>query len=280
MDVTAIEFAKLHVDSFSTHVEFVSDMIRSRSSRPARDKWADFKQYLREGPLLEIGPGTGHFLAAAREANREVYGVEASALHREFIARTWGIENVFASFADLPTSIPPFASIVLFNTIEHVFDISGLFESIRTRLMRGGTVVVTTCNAECVILPIVGTYWSMLKVPDHVSIPSAEGFRRLADRTGLTCRDVWTGEMPLETPIGLAVAFRDWMRERRAAGGLSFQPTTGGDAPAAHNASRRGLMQRAIMRRIVRLARNVDPTSHLTSKLGRAATVRAVFGSQ
>jgi 2-polyprenyl-3-methyl-5-hydroxy-6-metoxy-1,4-benzoquinol methylase len=274
MDLTPSEFATLHANAFAD-AGFAADMVDARALQPARDTWNQFCEYFPDGPFLEIGPGSGHLLAAANETNRNVYGVEASATHRDFISRTWGIRNVFPSLADLPASAPRFATVAMFNTIEHVFDVAGLFESIRSRLMPGGSIFVSTCNAECIILPIVGPYWSMFKVPDHVSIPSAKGFRKLAARTGLECKKTWTGELPLETPIGLAVAFRDWMRERRTIASSATDVIAGDQAQVAPNMS--GSAKRRAMRRVFSLAENVDPTRFVTSKIGRAAAVRAVF---
>ena len=48
----------------------------------------------------------------------------------------------------------------------------------------------------------------MLKEPDHFSIPSPESLRRVGERCGLRVLDVWSGEYPLETPLGVLVAAR------------------------------------------------------------------------
>ena len=118
-------------------------------------------------------------------------------------------------------------------------------------------------------------YWSMFKPPDHVSIPSADGFRRLAPRVGLSLSRVWTGELPLETPIGLATAARDFILEkssRRAGTAAEHATQDGGAAPSA---------SRAVLRRVVRgamhLMATVDPTRRLTTRMGRAAAIRGLF---
>jgi len=273
MDLTQEQYAVLHQGAFGDD-EYISDIVSAKSYAPDRATWREFESVLPEGPLLEIGPGTGHFLAAAREARREVYAIESSSVHREFVRRTWGIEAV-ASLEDLPRATPPFASVVMFNTIEHVFDVAALFLALRERLRAGAVVFVSTCNADCIIVPVVGVYWSMFKPPDHVSIPSADGFRRLAPRVGLSVSRVWTGELPLETPIGLATAARDYLLEHRAG-----PPVPGGehatqDGPAATPAAK------AVLRRIVRgamdLTSRVDPTRRITTRMGKAAAIRALF---
>jgi SAM-dependent methyltransferase len=274
MDLTPSEYASIHERAFSD-TEFISRIVTASSAQPDRKTWHEFQHLLPPGPVLEIGPGTGYLLAAARDAGREVFGVESSAVHREFIVRTWGIPNVFSALDDIPPTAPKFAAVMLFNTIEHVFDVTSLFRAIRARLAPEAAVLVSTCNAECIILPMVGTYWAMLKVPDHVSLPAAESFRRLALRTGFTCRRVWTGEQPLETPIGIVVALRDWIAERRVSS----------DAPEANRdpcvdglpLDKRVPTQRRLARIAMRLTEHLDPTRHVTSLFGRAAAIRGLF---
>ncbi|MDP9034812.1 MAG: class I SAM-dependent methyltransferase, partial [Myxococcota bacterium] len=256
---------------------FLSDVVGSQGIQPDRRLWNEFAHLFPPGPMLEIGPGAGHFLAAAAEANREVFAVEASAVHRDFLGANWGFRSVFGSLDELPPTAPPFAAVAMFNTIEHVFDVAGLFESIRSRLAPRGVVLVTTCNAECVVLPVVGTYWSMFKQPDHVSLPSGEGFRRLGRRTQLKCERVWTGELPLETPIGLAVAARDWILEhRRAETKPAMIPSH--ETPNESRAKDSPVpFQRRVVRGLMKATARVDPTRHLTALVGKAAGIRALF---
>lgn len=258
MDLAAADYARLHEQAFSDKA-FLSDAVSAHSTEPDRRLWNEFAHLFPPGPLLEIGPGAGHFLAAAAEAKREVFAVEASAVHREFIASTWGFRDVFGSLEELPATTPRFAAVAMFNTIEHVFDVARLFESIRSRLGPNGVVFVTTCNAECVIVPVVRTYWSMFKQPDHVSLPSGDGFRRLGDRTKLPCRRTWTGELPLETPIGMAVAVRDWVRERRGAE-QGNSPRSAQDAPRVESPTTEQVpFQRRMARRLMKASARIDP---------------------
>jgi SAM-dependent methyltransferase len=270
-DLTAADYAAIHAKAFSD-MEFISMAVTFKADRPDYATWSEFADLLPPGPLLEIGPGAGYLLAAAREAGREVFGVESSEVHRKFIERTWGLPNVFPSMDDLPAATR-FGAVILINTIEHVFDVGGLFAAVRARLAPEGRLLVSTCNAECILLPLVGPYWAMLKVSDHVSIPAAESFRRLANRTGFACRKVWTGELPLETPIGIAVAIRDWARERKGAVAVPDSP-----GPASNTeVDTRVPLSRQLARNVMRFAERVDPTRHVTARLGRAAAIRGLF---
>jgi SAM-dependent methyltransferase len=273
MDLTPAQYERLHDHAFSDQA-YIDEIVSEKHETPDRTTWAEFRDLLPHGPLLEIGPGTGHLLAAAREANRPVYALESSRSHREFIRRAWGIETVFGSFSELPASAPKFAAVLAFNTIEHVFDVGALFAATRPHLAPGGVILISTCNAECIIVPVVGVYWSMFKQPDHVSIPSAEGLRRLGARAGFSTERVWTGELPLETPIGLATAARDFVRERW----MGREPARGGDGPAASTAAPGTVpLGRRFARFAVRTFASTDPTRYLTARVGRSAAIRGLF---
>jgi SAM-dependent methyltransferase len=278
-DLTPAEFSELHAHAFTDNV-FLERVVAVNAHKPDIRTWRQFAPLLPPGPLLEVGPGAGHVLAAARDDGREVYGLESSAVHRDFIRKTWGIETLADSPESLVDMAPPFAAVLAFNTIEHMYDLETTFRFLGERLRPGGTILVSTCNADCAILPLVGPYWAMLKVPDHVSIPSAEGLRKLGARTGLSTERVWTGEYPLETPIGILVAARDWWRERRgpAGGHSSSNGDVTQDPGDPDPMPSDGLSaQRRILRRTMELARGVDPSYRLTARLGRAAAIRGLF---
>jgi 2-polyprenyl-3-methyl-5-hydroxy-6-metoxy-1,4-benzoquinol methylase len=274
-EISATDYAQLHANAF-TDDEFLDNIVSAHLHQPDRATWRWLEPMLPPGPVLEIGPGSGHLLAAARESGREVYGVEASKHHRDFISRTWSIETVRGSLDDLPRS-QSFSAVVAVNTIEHVYDVGGLLRGIRSKVAPGGAVFFSTCNAEYVLLPLIGMSWTMFKVPDHVSIPSAEGFRRLASRTGFTCRRTWTGELPLETPIAVAAAARDWVRERRGVHADMEANGAGHAAAAGASPAVQAPLDRRLKRKLMAVARYTDPIRHMNALAGRAAAIRGLF---
>ena len=79
------------VDDLYDSGEFTESIERhmgESSATPDTEKFREFEWCLRTGSLLEVGPGTGHYLAAARDAGFEVSGIELSASQRGYIRRT------------------------------------------------------------------------------------------------------------------------------------------------------------------------------------------------
>lgn len=273
MQVSREHFERLHDTSWETD-EFLRRMEAAMGNEtPDGKTWSEVAAFLpRRGPILEIGPGSGHLLAAAKEDGREVVGVETCSLHRQFIRETWGIESVYDSLDRIQGR--RFAGIVVINTLEHIYDIEAFLKRLSGYLDPCGAVFVSTCNAGALLANMCRTMWAMFKPPDHVSFPSARGIRSVSERAGLRAVQVWTHELPFETPLGIAVAVRDWTREHRASN--KAQPTCvtqgGSEAPAVE----RG---RTLSNFALRL-RPLDFSTPLTSSLGVASSIKAVLMPQ
>lgn len=178
-------------------------------------KWREFERHLCGRNLLEIGPGTGHFLAAARDAGFSVMGIEPDRHLREYIRKRWNIETTAELLEKNALAPSSFDNVVTFNCIEHVADPMAHVAAAYRVLKPGGRFLVSTCNANCLVERIVGRYWSMIKEVTHLSIPSAESLRAVGWRAGLVTIELWCSEYPLETPAGIALAARDWLVDRR-----------------------------------------------------------------
>jgi len=277
MDVNVTDFAALHDRAFLDDT-FLGDIEASQGTQADAELWRWVDGLVGNGAVLEIGPGSGHLLAAARAAGREVHGIESSEVHRAYIRRTWGIEELYASVEGLPPD-KQFGGIVCINTIEHVYDIVGILAALREHLLPDGKVLISTCSAACAVLPLVGIYWSMFKPVDHVSIGSPKGMELAALRANLVPLKTWTTEMPLETPVGLMVAARDFAREEvlpRLRGAPRNEPRV---VAATHGPPvRRDPLSRKAKRLLMNAAAGFDLSSRLASRLGRAATVKVLLG--
>jgi SAM-dependent methyltransferase len=265
------EFALLHGDAF-TDESFVHGVAGALGDEPDRRTWEELRPFLPGVSYLEIGPGSGHLLAAAHEAGRTVTGIESSAVHRDFIRRTWGLEAVYPSFAELPEGAQ-FDAIVAMNTLEHVYDIGPFLAGVRSLLAPTGVFFLSTVNPAALSGKLVRAYWSMCKPLDHVSFPSAEGLRTAGAEAGLSVGKVWYGELPLETPLSVVVAARDFLRDRRS--GPAGQGNGAGTAEPSL-ASSGGIAGRAISL-VFEKGRGLDPTSWALGRLGMATMIKATL---
>ncbi|WP_165485379.1 class I SAM-dependent methyltransferase [Protofrankia symbiont of Coriaria ruscifolia] len=276
-DISATDFEDLHKQA-EDGTTLIPRAVGASGDQPHTDAWQTLG--LAGSTVLEIGPGSGHLLAAARDAGRQVWGVETNPAHRAHIASAWGIRTVHPALSDLPPG-RTFDAIVAINVLEHVHDIRGFLRALRTRLAPDGEIFISTSNSSCIVPGVVGPWWSMFKEVDHVAFPSAAGMSAVAAAAGLAVGRVWTGELPLETPIGLAVAVRDYFRCRRSEAGRrdaapGRPPAAGAPAiRAAHEAADRRTNGRAH-----RFRPGWEPSARLMARLGRAASIKAVLTHQ
>jgi SAM-dependent methyltransferase len=220
--------------------------------------------------VLEIGPGSGHLLAAARDAGCSVEAVESSALHRDFIRTTWGIDAVYPSMQDVPAG-QPYDTVMALNVFEHVYDIVDFLAAVRKVLTPGGQCYISTPNARSLEASTLRTWWPMCKVHDHVSFPSPAGLTAAAEAGGLGVGRIWSAGQPLEFPVSALAAARDRALNRRGPA-----EATGPDAPVCTSGNDRSRPAvKSALGRFYALARPVDPTSRLLGALGRAGSLKA-----
>jgi SAM-dependent methyltransferase len=264
-DITLDRFEELHDDACQD-TRFVDSIVAAHGLEPASTRWDELS--LPGTSLLEIGPGSGHLLAAAHKAGWSVTGVESSEVHRTFIRETWGIHSLYPDIDAVPHGLS-FDAVVAINVLEHVYDITNFLHSITEALAPNGVLFVSTVNAASLEAALLRNWWAMCKERDHVSFPSPDGMARAAQAINLRTERIWSTELPFEFPISTLVAARDWTRARRGHliaaddGHSSGSPTEGGDSLKARLA------------RFYSASAHFDPTSRLLGALGRAATVKA-----
>ena len=135
------------------------------------------------GRLLDVGCGTGEFLAHARSRGWDVAGVEPSARaaeqaerHEIAVHRT----NDLATIAD-----GPFDAITLWHALEHMHDPAVQLAQVRRLLAPYGSVVVAVPNHESVDAGAYGADWYAWDVPRHLWHFTPTTLGRLLARAGL-----------------------------------------------------------------------------------------------
>ncbi|HLI78994.1 MAG TPA: methyltransferase domain-containing protein [Candidatus Binataceae bacterium] len=214
---------------------------------------------LRQGSILEIGVGTGHLIAAAKARGRTVSGTEQSPHHRNYVKQHWGIE--------VTESLPHarFDNVISFNVFEHIADPYQHLLEVRQILNPGGRFILSTANGDCLLAMLCGGWWAMFKPEDHFSIPSPLSLRMVGERANFRVGRIWCSEYPLETPIGVALALRDRIKQ----GNKGDRSLTKDGADAAPSAS--GRVQR------IRELRAFNFVGATLAQLMMASSIKAIF---
>lgn len=130
--------------------------------------------------FLDVGCGMGGYLIAARELGcARVVGVEPSAAHSRVASEAFGLDVKTGFFSAQLFDSESFDLILLSHVIEHIYDPGVFVDDLLRVLAPGGHLVIVTPNASSTLAILTGRYWVMLKPPDHVTMLTAEGLRRL-----------------------------------------------------------------------------------------------------
>ena len=262
-DVTPARSGQIHDEAFQDS-EFIDSFLALAGEQPARARWDTLA--LPGGSVLEIGPGSGHLLAAAKQAGCSVEAVESSKVHRDYIRDVWGIDSVYATMDEIPVD-HTFDTVVAVNVFEHIYDIAVFMRAVRKVLVPGGTFFISTSNASSLEATLLGTWWSMCKVPDHFCFPSPAGLRMAARESELRVERIWSSGLPFEFPVSALVAVRDRLRASRGAG-----LPRAGETPESDTVNP---STKAALSRFYSIAAPFDPATRLIGALGRGASVKA-----
>jgi SAM-dependent methyltransferase len=134
--------------------------------------------------LLEVGCGSGEFLAGMRERGWKTLGVDVDPGAVE-AARSRGLDVKRGGLSrlELPSDLAD--AVVLSHVIEHVHDPIGLLVECGRVLKPGGLLVVTTPNGGARGHCRFGSSWWPLDPPRHLVLFNTSAMRTAAERAGL-----------------------------------------------------------------------------------------------
>jgi 2-polyprenyl-3-methyl-5-hydroxy-6-metoxy-1,4-benzoquinol methylase len=149
----------------------------------ARHHLRIIKKFIKNGSLLEIGPGEGSFLYEARKQGFEVNGIELNSIQANFIKNRLGI-----SCEESPLNIFSFAGkkfdiIYHRDVISHFYDPIAEFLKMNERLEDGGFLIFETGNLGDVEKKYFKLFTSF-QLPDHLFFFSDQNLKELLKRTG------------------------------------------------------------------------------------------------
>lgn len=136
------------------------------------------------GRVLDIGCGTGEFLADIQRAGWEVCGVETAKAGFN-LARSRLGPNVHGSELGSCNFLAQFFDVItLWHVLEHVSDPLTLLEEIKRILKNDGILVLSVPNIESVESKLAGEEWFHLDLPRHLCHYSPQTIKRILEKAG------------------------------------------------------------------------------------------------
>jgi 2-polyprenyl-3-methyl-5-hydroxy-6-metoxy-1,4-benzoquinol methylase len=136
----------------------------------------------KRGTILDIGCGTGLFLAAAGQAGWQIAGVEPDTNARQLAEQRTG-QAIGEDWKRL-TPDAQYDIVSMWHVLEHIPDLRLLLQTVHRHLATAGTFVVAVPNCESNDAKRYGAGWAAYDVPRHLYHFRPEVFHQLADRSG------------------------------------------------------------------------------------------------
>lgn len=124
--------------------------------------WLDaVERHRAPGRLLDVGCGTGLFLAVARRRGWQTHGIDASEEATEHARNQLGLDVWIGEFSDFPPDDPGFDAITGWDIIEHARDPVDLLRAVRRCLAPDGVVALSTPNERSVLDLVAGALYRL-----------------------------------------------------------------------------------------------------------------------
>lgn len=117
-----------------------------------------------KGNILDIGSGTGDFLASAKNAGWQTTGIEPNQKARE-IAISKGVTFV-ENLSDIKKAT--FDVITMWHVLEHVPNVEQQITELKRLLKPNGTIIVAVPNFKSYDAKHYGVFWAAYDVPRHL----------------------------------------------------------------------------------------------------------------
>ena len=211
------------------------------------------------GSLLEVGFGSGTFLAYMQARGWRVQGCDLSQSVCRRAAGRWAVPTHWGEVSSLPKDAR-YDLVVMSHILEHVQDPLGMLGEIRQRMNPGGYLYVTVPNIDCWEARLPG--WIGYQ-PYHVTYFSRETLTAASIRAGFHIESIWTHEQ-----------FASWFQ---SIAGTVF-PQLGGAArketrARLHRRSGTSLVEHAYRAALVGFGLVSLPLRRLQGRLGRGDEV-------
>lgn len=143
-----------------------------------------FPRWVPDGRALDVGCGSGFFLALLRHHGWEVEGVDASPDAAATAERSLGI-SVHVGELDHEAIEGPFDFVHLSHVIEHVDSPTAMLRQVHALLRPGGTAYIETPNLASFGFRAWREHWFPIEAPRHLWLFTVPSLRRAVAAEGL-----------------------------------------------------------------------------------------------
>jgi 2-polyprenyl-3-methyl-5-hydroxy-6-metoxy-1,4-benzoquinol methylase len=169
-----------HTDSKNSFSDKLYHQVKSFMLQ-TKLKWIE-KYFPKKGSILDIGAGTGDFLALAKSQGWEVNGIEPNSLARNN-AQEKGI-GLSASISEIKNQ--KFDVITMWHVLEHVYDLDAQIKELKNLLSDNGVLIIAVPNYKSYDAKHYKEFWAAYDVPRHLYHFSQTSIRSIFKSVGFS----------------------------------------------------------------------------------------------
>jgi len=178
------------------------------------------KQFLESGKVLEVGPGTGEVMFAAKKAGYEVEGVEYSRNLVKYL-RLMNISTVYqGDLEQIHFGDNRFDAVLSFHVLEHVPNPERQLQRIRSVLKPAGYLILATPNSSSWDRRLMKERWTGYSV-GHINLFSRRSMELMLKKTQWKIVRIYT----TESPLAFLWSIKSGLKPKKRDLGLNCQET-------------------------------------------------------
>jgi len=163
--------------------DLVSRVYRSARRFSVKHKFRMVASHIQGEKILDIGCGTGEFLAYCKKKKFEVYGIEPNEQARNF-AIVHNQVQVGADIGYMEGLGVRFSCITMWHVLEHVHLLNETITKIKRMLSQHGVLIIAVPNCKSYDAGHYKQYWAAYDVPRHLSHFNTTSFTALMEKHG------------------------------------------------------------------------------------------------
>lgn len=175
-----------HTNRAASPLEIMYQLVRQYT---LRQKEKLVHRWTREPKaLLDVGCGTGHFLAQCKQAGWQIDGVEVNEKARTQAEETLQ-QTLFGSLREIEEG-KQYNCITLWHVLEHVADLQYTLNVLNNHLAEKGSLILALPNPESYDAAFYKEYWAAYDVPRHLYHFNQQSIEFLAAQQNFTLQAV------------------------------------------------------------------------------------------
>lgn len=166
---------------------FINRLYKVARQFTLRSKRQIIQKDLNDKRLLDIGCGTGHFLAHCVVSGWTAYGVEPDPKARKIASEQSGA-TLFPSLDKV--DVGQFDRITLWHVLEHLPDLKGSIQQIKSLLKDDGKLYIAVPNYLAQEAKKFEQYWAAYDVPRHLYHFTPKSIDTLVKQNGMIVKKI------------------------------------------------------------------------------------------